>query len=103
MPQTQDTDENVAPVGDLAPRTAGTHVSLLERTEPVVTDRRSIWPFAPWRLVLVMVAIGTAIVCGPPAADPATGINGADLGVGISLVTFVAAFALPSPRRKDTR
>jgi hypothetical protein len=108
MPQTQDTDENVEPVNDLAPMTADMHISVVERTEPIIagpiaTDLRSFWPLAPWRMVLVVVALLTAAVCGPPAADPTTGINGADLGVLISLATFVAAFAIRSPRRKDTR
>lgn len=107
MPQTQDTDDNVAPVNEFAPMTADMHISVVERTEPVIlgpiaTDRRRLWPLAPWRMALVVVALLGAAVCGPPAADPTTGFNGADLGVLISLATFVAAFAIPSPRRKDT-
>lgn len=107
MPQTQDTDPVATAVDNFAPRPASTHLSVADRTEtaitgPIVTDRR-FWPLAPWRLMLVLVALGTAAVCGPAAADPATGINGADLGVLISLATFVAAFAIRSPRRKDNR
>lgn len=108
MPQTQDTDENVEPVDDFAPLTADMHISVIERTEPaiigpIVTDRRSVWPLAPWRMTLVIVALLGTAVCGPPAADPSTGFNGADLGVLISLAIFVAAFAIRSPRRKETR
>ncbi|MGU3424002.1 hypothetical protein ACLBWV_03630 [Microbacterium paraoxydans] len=107
MPQTQDTDVASTAVDDFAPRPASTHLIAVDRTEraitgPIVTRRR-FWPLAPWRLMLVLVAIGCAAVCGPPAADPATGFNGADLGVLISLAIFVAAFAIRSPRRKETR
>ena len=103
MPQTQDTDDIAQAVNDFFPIPASTHVSLLARTEPIVTERRRVWPLAPWRFVLIAVAIGTAIVCGPPAAYPVTGFNGADMGVLISLAIFVAAFAIRSPRRKDYR
>lgn len=97
MPQTQDTDENVEPVNKFTPVTADMHVSVVERTEPAIvgpiaTESRSIWPLAPWRMALVVVALLGAAVCGPPAADPSTGFNGADLGVLISLATFAAAF-----------
>lgn len=90
MPQTQDTDENVAPVGDFAPRGADTHVSVIVRTETVVPARGSIWPLAPWRWVLLVIAIFLVITCGPAAAAPIW--NGADLAVLISLGVFVAAF-----------
>lgn len=98
MPQTQDIDENVEPVDEFVPMTSDMHVSVIERTEPAIvgpiaTDRRTLWPLAPWRMALVVVALLGAAVCGPPAADPSTGFNGADLGVVISLVIFVAAFA----------
>lgn len=98
MPQTQDIDENLDPVNDFAPITADMHISVIERTEPAIvgpiaTDRRSLWPLAPWRMVLVVIALLTAAVCGPAAADPATGFNGADLGVLISLGIFAGAFA----------
>lgn len=59
------------------------------------------WPFEPWRFVLVATAIGLAIPCGIAAAAPVG--NGAELGVLICLAIFVAAFTIPSPRRKDTR
>lgn len=98
MPQTQDTDENVEPVDDFTPITSDMHVSVIERTEPAIvgpiaTDRRTLWPLAPWRMVLVVVALLGAAVCGPPAAVASTGFNGADLGVVISLGIFIAAFA----------
>lgn len=98
MPQTQDIDENVEPVNEFVPMTSDMHVSVIERTEPAIvgpiaTDRRTLWPLAPWRMALVVVALLGAAVCGPPAADSSTGFNGADLGVVISLVIFVAAFA----------
>ena len=97
MPQTQDTDENVAPVDDFAPMTADMHISVIERTEPAIvgpiaTDDRSFWPLAQWRMVLVVVALLGAALCGPPAADPTTGVNGADIGVLLSLGAFGAAF-----------
>jgi hypothetical protein len=97
MPQTQDIDENVEPVNEFVPMTSDMHVSVIERTEPAIvgpiaTEPRSIWPLAPWRMALVVVALLGAAVCGPPAAAPATGFNGADLGVLLSLGTFVAAF-----------
>ena len=90
MPQTQDTDDNVAPVGEFAPRPAGTHVGVITRSAPVVPERRSMWPLAPWRWVLLLTGLGLAVTCGVPAAAPV--INGADLGVLISLAIFVAAF-----------
>ncbi|MBE7952864.1 hypothetical protein ILP86_00870 [Microbacterium sp. R1] len=104
MPQTQDTDENVEPVDDFAPLTADMHLSVIERTEPAIvgpiaTDPRSFWPLAPWRMALVVVALLGAAVCGPPAADPTTGFNGADLGVLISLAMFVVAFLIPLPKK----
>lgn len=97
MPQTQDIDENVEPVNEFAPMTSDMHVSVVERTEPAIvgpiaTEPRTLWPLAPWRMALVVVALLGAAVCGPPAADPSTGFNGADLGVLISLATFAAAF-----------
>ncbi|PRB01803.1 hypothetical protein CQ047_18265 [Microbacterium sp. MYb72] len=97
MPQTQDTDENVEPVDDFAPMTADMHLSVAERTAPAIvgpiaTDRRRLWPLEPWRMAFVVVALLGAAVCGPPAADPSTGFNGADLGVLISLAILVAAF-----------
>ncbi|KIP90184.1 hypothetical protein RU09_11940 [Microbacterium sp. MEJ108Y] len=97
MPQTQDSDENVEPVNEFVPMTSDMHISVIERTEPAIvgpiaTDDRRLWPLAPWRMALVVLALLGAAVCGPPAADPATGFNGADLGVVISLGLFVAAF-----------
>ncbi|WP_270366171.1 hypothetical protein [Microbacterium algeriense] len=90
MPQTQDTDDTVPAVEDFAPRSAGTHVSVITRTAPIVPERRSVWPLAPWRWVLLLTGLALAAVCGIPAADPV--VNGADLGVFISLAIFVAAF-----------
>ncbi|UPL13047.1 hypothetical protein [Microbacterium galbinum] len=90
MPQTQDTDETPASVSGFDPITADMHVSGLVRTDSVVPARRGIWPLAPWRWVLLAVAIFLAATCGPPAADPA--VNAADLLVFISLGVFVAAF-----------
>lgn len=97
MPQTQDTDENVEPVNDFTPITADMHISVIERTEPAIvgpiaTDEHGLWPLAPWRMAFVVLALLGAAVCGPPAADPSTGFNGADLGVFISLATLAAAF-----------
>ncbi|TCJ28733.1 hypothetical protein E0W80_04335 [Microbacterium sp. PI-1] len=106
MPQTQDTDENVEPVDSFAPMTADRHLSVAERTAPVIdgpiaTDHRSIWPLSPARMTAVVAALITAAICGPAAADPTTGINGADLGVLLSLATFVAAFLIPLPKKDD--
>ena len=106
FPGVKDTDDNVEPVDDFAPLTADMHISVSERTEPaivgpIVTDRRSVWPLAPWRMTLVVVALLGAAVCGPPAADPSTGFNGADLGVLISLATFAAAFLIRIPKKGD--
>lgn len=100
MPQTQDIDENVEPVDEFVPMTSDMHVSVIERTEPAIvgpiaTEPRSLWPLAPWRMALVVLALLAAAVCGPPAADPATGFNAADFGVLISLAIFAAAFVLP--------
>ncbi len=97
MPQTQDIDENVEPVDDFTPITSDMHISVIERTEPAIvgpiaTDDRRLWPLAPWRMALVVLALLGAAVCGPPAADPSSGFNGADLGVLFSLATFAAAF-----------
>lgn len=106
MPQSQDTDENVEPVDHFAPMTADMHLSVAERTAPVIdgpiaTDHRSIWPLSPGRMAAVVAALIMAAICGPPAADPTTGVNGADLGVLISLATFVAAFLIPIPNKDD--
>jgi len=51
-------------------------------------------------VAVVAALLGTA-VCGPAAADPTTGVNGADLGVLLSLATFVAAFLIPLPKKDD--
>ncbi|MFC7942670.1 hypothetical protein ACFUPZ_05355 [Microbacterium oxydans] len=106
MPQTQDTDDTAPAVDDFAPMTADMHVSVIERTAPVIdgpiaTDRRSIWPLSPGRMLAVVAALITAAICGPAAADPTTGVNGADLGVLLSLATFVAAFLIPLPKKDD--
>lgn len=106
MPQTQDTDDNVAPVDDFAPLTADMHLSVAERTAPVIdgpiaTDHRSIWPLSPGRMLAAVAALVGAAICGPAAADPTTGVNGADLGVLISLATFAAAFLIPIPKKGD--
>lgn len=106
MPQTQDTDDNVEPVDDFAPMTADMHLSVAERTAPVIdgpiaTDHRSIWPLSPGRMVAVVAALLGTAICGPAAADPTTGANGADLGVLLSLATFVAAFLIPIPKKDD--
>ena len=90
MPQTQDTDETPTLVSGFDPITADLHVSGLVRTGSVVPERRSIWPLAPWRWVLLAVAIFLAATCGPAAAAPVW--NGADLAVLISLAILVAAF-----------
>lgn len=68
---------------------------------PIATDRRSIWPLSPRRVTAVVAALITAAICGPAAADPTTGVNGVDLGVLISLATFVAAFLIPIPTKDD--
>jgi hypothetical protein len=90
MPQTQDTDETPVTVTGFAPVTADMHVSGAVRTDSVVPKRRGIWPLAPWRWLLLLSAILLAAFCGPAA--PAPGINGAELGLLISLGVFVAAF-----------
>lgn len=100
MTALENTDENIDPAGDLTPITADMHISVAYRTEPAIvgriaTDRRTLWPLAPWRMALVVVALLGAAVCGPPAADPNTGFNGADLGVLISLAIFAGAFVFP--------
>lgn len=56
----------------------------------MIPARRSAWPLAPWRAIVLLVALAFAVLCGPPAAAPIW--NGADLGVLIALVLFVAAF-----------
>lgn len=106
MPQTQDTDDNVEPVDDFAPLTADMHLSVADRIAPVIdgpiaTDHRSIWPLSPGRMLAVVAALVGAAICGPAAADPTTGVNGADLGVLISLATFVTAFLIPLPKKGD--
>jgi hypothetical protein len=90
MPQTQDTDENVAPVDDFTPRPASTHLSVTNRIDQVVPERNGIWPLAPWRWVLLAIAMFLTATCGPAAAAPIW--NTADLLVFISLGVFVAAF-----------
>ena len=89
MPQSQDTADVENP-GEFPARPATGHLSLITRTSPVVPERNSIWPLAPWRWVLLLTALGLAITCGIPAAAPVW--NGADLAVLISLAMFVAAF-----------
>ncbi len=88
MPVDQSTDEAANPVGFPA-RPAAMHVSRDDDTSPLPV-RRSIWPLAPWRAIVLLMAIFFAVVCGIPAAEPVW--NGADLGVLISLAMFVAAF-----------
>lgn len=90
MPQTQDIDENVEPVNDFTPRPAGTHISVVDRIDHVVPEQRGIWPLAPWRWVLLAIAMLIAATCGPAAAAPVW--NTADLLIFISLGVFVAAF-----------
>lgn len=90
MPQTQDTDDTATTVDDFAPRPAGSHVSVVTRTAPIVPERRGIWPLAPWRWVSLLTGLGLAATCGVPAASPE--FNGADLAVLISLAIFVTAF-----------
>lgn len=90
MPQTQDTDETPVVVSGFAPVTADMHVSGLIRSESVVPESRGVWPLAPWRWVLLAIAVFLAVTCGPSAAAPVW--NTADLLVFISLGVFVAAF-----------
>lgn len=95
MPQTQDTDDTAQPADHFSPLPASAHLSIAERTEPAITGaivrpRRAIWPLAPWRSVLLAIAIFLAITCGPAAAEPTW--NMADLLIFISLGVFVAAF-----------
>ncbi|MCK2031234.1 hypothetical protein [Microbacterium galbinum] len=90
MPQTQDTDDTAETGETFEPRPAGIHVSLTTRTAPVVPERRGVWPLAPWRWVLLALALLLAITCGPAAADPA--VNTADLLVFLGLAIFVATF-----------
>lgn len=88
MPQTQDTAAT-SPVVDFAPVPASSHVRLTDTT-PIGPVRRSIFPLAPWRMVLIGTALITAVPCGIAAAAPAW--NGADLACLIILGVFVAAF-----------
>lgn len=90
MPQTQDTDGTAETGENFSPRSAATHVALAERTAPVAQERDTVWPLAPWRWILLALAIFLAITCGPAAADPAA--NTADVLVFISLGVFVVAF-----------
>ena len=90
MPQTQDTDDVSVTVSGFEPLTADMHVSGLIRTDSVIPERRSVWPLAPWRWVLLLSALLLAALCGPAAAAP--GINGAELGLLISFGAFVATF-----------
>lgn len=90
MPQTQDTDDVAVTVSGFEPITADMHLSMIVRTDSVVPERRGMWPLAPWRWVLLAIAIFLAITCGPAAAAPIW--NGADLAVLISLGVLVAAF-----------
>lgn len=90
MPQTQDSDQTPAAADEFAPVTADMHVSVIARADSLVPERRGVWPLAPWRWVLLAVAMFLAITCGPAAADPA--VNMADLGVFLSLGVFVATF-----------
>lgn len=90
MPQTQDTHDAPEALEIPEPRPATTHVSVVTDSTRVVPERRSIWPLAPWRWVLLLTGLALAITCGIPAADPVW--NGADLAVLISLAIFVAAF-----------
>ncbi|WP_146114330.1 hypothetical protein [Microbacterium sp. MYb72] len=89
MPTAQDTDDTAVMVGDFAPRPATTHLNATSDI-PVVPERRSLLPLAPWRWVLLLTGLALAATCGIPAAAPVW--NGADLGVLISLAIFVAAF-----------
>lgn len=89
MPTHQST-ENEPEQLDLSPIRATEHLSTTTDHTPVIPERRGIWPLAPWRAIVLIMAIFFAILCGVPAAEPVW--NGADLGVLISLVMFVAAF-----------
>lgn len=92
MPTDQSTDDTAAAGSDfIEPRPATAHLSVTTDTARVVPERRSIWPLAPWRWVLLITGGGLAVFCAIPAiADPV--VNGADLGFLISLAILVAAF-----------
>ncbi|WP_146008106.1 hypothetical protein [Microbacterium aurantiacum] len=91
MPEVQDTDDIATAVNDFFPPvTATTHIRVTTDTTPIVPQRRSIWPLAPWRWVLIVTAIGLSIPCGIAAAAPVW--NGAELSILIILAIFVAAF-----------
>lgn len=89
MPIDQST-ENEPEAVDLSPKPATAHLSAIIDHIPVVPERRGIWPLAPWRAIVLLMAIFFAVTCAVPAADPIW--NGADLGVLISLALFVAVF-----------
>ncbi|WEK60538.1 MAG: hypothetical protein P0Y60_14655 [Candidatus Microbacterium colombiense] len=92
MPQTQDTDPIAEAVDDFfTPRPATTHLSVTTETTQIIPAASTIWPLAPWRWVLIFTSIGIAIPCGIAAAAPPS-FNGAELGILICLVIFVAAF-----------
>lgn len=90
MPQTQDTAAATSAPVQFEPVPATSHVRVVTDTTPIIPARRSIFPLAPWRMVVIGCALITAVPCGIAAAAPIW--NGADLAVLIILGAFVAAF-----------
>ncbi|MDR6142073.1 hypothetical protein QE375_001627 [Microbacterium foliorum] len=88
MPTEQITDDTPNPA-DLPAIPASMHM-LRSDERSVLPTSRTFWPLAPWRTILLVVALMFAMVCGIAAAEPVW--NGADLGVGIAILLFVAAF-----------
>lgn len=91
MPTEQITDDDPNPV-EFPAVTADMHLLRADERSMLPVSRPA-WPLAPWRFVLIATAIAIAIPCGIAAAAPP--INGAELGCGIAIVTFLAALFTP--------
>lgn len=91
MPTDQSTDDTSNPQD--FPALSAVAASTRSGDVPLEYDRSIVLPLAPWRLILIGVALITAPPVGIFAADPAW--NGADLAVLIVLAIFASAFVLP--------
>ena len=89
MPTEQITDDAPNPA-DSPAIPASMHLLRADDRSMLPATRRAAWPLAPWRTILLALALMFAMTCGVAAAAPVW--NGADLGVGIAIVLFVAAF-----------
>lgn len=92
MPTDQITDDDTADAQDF-PAISAVAASARSGDVPLEFDRRVVLPLAPWRLMLIGVALITAAPVGIFAANPVW--NGADLAVLIVLAIFASAFVLP--------